>query len=403
MTSSVTRGPDVIVVGAGIVGAACAWELARAGVRVRVVEAGFVGGGATAAGMGHIVVMDDSEAQFALGAYSARLWAELVPELPAMAEVDRCGTLWLAEDDAQMAVVEAKRAFYAARGVGAEVLDGAELAGLEPELRPGLVGALRVPDDLVVYPPAVARWLVERARELGAEVWEGCTVERVEERAVWVRAGQGDGSAGGESAVGGGLERIEADAVIVAAGAAAADLVPGLPVVPRKGHLAITDRYPGFCRHQLVELGYLDSAHSPTGESVAFNLQPRRTGQLLIGSSRELVGWDESTNRDVLGRMLRRATEFLPGLASLSVIRTWTGFRPAAPDSLPLIGEWPELEGVWLAAGHEGLGITTSLGTARILAALIVGGEPEIDPAPYSPARVLSAAGTGPTADTDRG
>lgn len=413
MTSSVTRGPDVIVVGGGIVGAACAWELARAGVRVRVVEAGFVGGGATAAGMGHIVVMDDSEAQFALSAYSARLWAELAPELPAAAEVDPCGTLWLAEDDAQMAAVVAKRAYYTARGVEAEALDGAKLARLEPELRRGLAGALRVPGDLVVYPPAVARWLVERARELGAEVWEGRAVEQVEERAVWVRTGRGwgsrpggsgsGGSAGGESAVGGGLERIEADAVIVAAGASAAGLVPGLSIVPRKGHLAITDRYPGFCRHQLVELGYLDSAHSPTGESVAFNLQPRRTGQLLIGSSRELVGWDESTNRDVLGRMLRRATEFLPGLASLSVIRTWTGFRPAAPDSLPLIGEWPELEGVWLAAGHEGLGITTSLGTARILATLIVGGEPETDPAPYSPARVLSAAGTGPTADTDRG
>ena len=131
---------------------------------------------------------------------------------------------------------------------------------------------------------------------------------------------------------------MHADVVVNAAGAAAAPLTPGLPIVPRKGHLAITDRYPDFCRHQLVELGYLTSAHVMTNESVAFNVQPRTTGQVLIGSSRELVGWDASINHSILRRMLARAVEFIPGLRELSVIRSWTGFRPATPDKLPLIG-----------------------------------------------------------------
>src|ERR1700722_17686899 len=95
--------PDAIVVGAGIVGAACARELAGSGLRVTVCEAGVVGGGATAAGMGHLAVMDDSEAQFALTGYSQSLWRDVAPELPKDAEYLPCGSLWIAADDEEMA------------------------------------------------------------------------------------------------------------------------------------------------------------------------------------------------------------------------------------------------------------------------------------------------------------
>jgi glycine/D-amino acid oxidase-like deaminating enzyme len=141
-----------------------------------------------------------------------------------------------------------------------------------------------------------------------------------------------------------------------------------------------------------VELGYLQSAHTMTTVSVAFNVQPRRTGQLLIGSSRELVGWDASLNRPLLGRMLARAAAFMPELASLSTIRSWVGFRPATPDKLPLIGAWEGVAGLWIAAGHEGLGITTSLGTGRLLVDLVLGRPPAFDPAPFAPGRALAAA-----------
>jgi glycine/D-amino acid oxidase-like deaminating enzyme len=181
---------------------------------------------------------------------------------------------------------------------------------------------------------------------------------------------------------------IEATIIVNTAGAEAAQLTPELPIVPRKGHLAITDRYPGFCRHQLVELGYLTSAHVMTTESVAFNVQPRSTSQVLIGSSRELVGWDGTTNRRVLRQMLDRALHFMPALADVSIVRTWTGFRPATTDKLPLIGPWSSTAGLWIAAGHEGLGITSSLGTARLIADLVAGRAPPIDATPYSPMRL---------------
>ncbi|MGH7617759.1 MAG: NAD(P)/FAD-dependent oxidoreductase, partial [Gemmatimonadaceae bacterium] len=143
--------------------------------------------------------------------------------------------------------------------------------------------------------------------------------------------------------------------------------------------------------HQIVELGYLTSAHVMTNESIAFNLQPRRTGQVLIGSSRELVGWNASFNHDILKKMLRRASDFVPRLGELSIIRCWTGFRPATPDKLPLIGRWSRVDGLYIAAGHEGLGITTSLATAQFIADEVAGRPSAIDRAPFSPSRVLVA------------
>jgi len=368
---SPSPGISVIVVGAGIVGAACAEALAEAGCRVRVLESAFAGSGATASAMGHLVVMDDSPAQLALTAWSRRLWTERASRLSPRCEDDPCGTLWVAADEEEMALVRSKASVYAAHREGAEILDAAALREAEPSLRPDLVGGLRIPADRVVYPPAAARFLLDRARLLGTDVTERAHVETV---------GPGRVRAGGEWH--------EADLVVNAAGLGAANLTPGLPIEPRKGHLVITDRHPGFLRHQVIELGYLKSAHTLTRESVAFNVQPRQTGQLLVGSSRELVGWDDSVNRALAARMLERATAYLPGLGSLGAVRTWTGFRPATPDALPLIGEWEP--GLYVAAGHEGLGVTTSLGTARLVRDLALGRAPAIDPAPYHPRRAMA-------------
>lgn len=371
--------PDVVIVGAGIVGAACAYELSRAGLSVTVCDAAYPGAGATSAGMGHIVVMDDSPAQLALTVLSRRRWGELAPELPLACEDVRAGTLWIAASAQEMEAVEAKRALCAGVGVAAEVLDPRALADAEPALRPGLAGALRIPDDRVLYPPAAARWLLDRAAALGAIVRAGTTASEVRAGGVTLHAG-------------GTRETVDAGAVVLAAGVDTCSLIPALAIVPRKGHLVITDRYPGLVRHQLVELGYLHSAHTMTGASTAFNVQPRATGQLLIGSSRELVGRDDAINRRIVRDMLDRAVAFVPALAGCSALRTWTGFRPATPDKLPLIGPWPELAGVWVAAGHEGLGITTATGTAALVAAGILGRDPPIDPAPFRPDRAMPAA-----------
>ena len=363
---------DVVIVGAGIVGSACAAECAREGLSVAIVEAGIIGGGATAAGMGHLVVMDDSEAQFALTRYSQQLWNEISDELPHEVEHDACGTIWIAADDEEMAEALRKQSFYAERGVRTEMLDAQSLAEAEPSLRPGLAGGLRVPGDSVIYPPCAAQFFVDQALAKGAELFLGKSVEAISADGVRLR----DGTA------------IAAGLVVNSAGSWAPMLTPAVDVKKRKGHLVITDRYPGFVRHQLVELGYLKSAHSLTADSVAFNVQPRKTGQLLIGSSRQYGADDSHVDNSMLTRMLERAVEYLPGLRKLSSLRTWTGFRAATPDKLPLIGPHSEQQRLYLATGHEGLGITTSLGTAKLLVAQIMNRATEIPAAPYLPARV---------------
>ena len=363
---------DVVVIGGGIVGAACAAECAKEKLKVAIIEARMIGGGATAAGMGHLVVMDDSQAQFALTRYSQVLWDELRDELPRTVEHDACGTIWVAADDEEMAEVLRKERFYSERGVAVQVLDAPALAEAEPNLRRGLVGGLHVPGDSVIYPPCAAQFFVDRALGQGAKLFVGKAVQEVTNDGVRLR----DGSA------------ISAGVVVNASGSWSPELTPGLDVKKRKGHLVITDRYPKFLRHQLVELAYLKSAHSVTADSVAFNIQPRTTGQLLIGSSRQYDVDHSRVDGSIVTRMLARALEYLPALSKLSALRTWTGFRAATPDKLPLIGPQAEHGRLYLATGHEGLGITTSLATAKLLVDQILTRTPAIPIQPYLPSRM---------------
>jgi len=365
-----TQGYDAVIVGAGIVGAACAEEFARRDMRVAIIERDVVGGGATAAGMGHIVVMDDSDAQLALTQYSQKLWQALRPILPKDVEYEQCGTIWLAADDEEMAEVWRKQKYYAARGVPTEVLDSKALKELEPNLRHGMAGGLLIPEDGVLYLPSACRFLVERAQQRGAKLICGAVTQIGNSR-----VGLSDGS------------EVRAEILVNAAGSWAPELTHGIEVKKRKGHLLITDRYQGFLRHQLVELGYLKSAHSVNSDSVAFNVQPRQTGQVLIGSSRQYGAEHNHVDHDILARMLRRAQEYLPGIGAMSAVRTWTGFRAATSDKLPLIGPSCGDKSLFLATGHEGLGITTSLATARILVDQITGATSEIPVAPYLPSR----------------
>lgn len=378
MTFSGPRSFDVIVAGGGIVGAACAVAFAQAGLRVALVERELLGGGATGAGMGHIVVMDDSEAQFALTRRSQLLWHRLSASLPTGAEFEKRGTIWVAADEEELAEATRKHAYLEVRGVPSQVLSANELAALEPNLRPGLAGGLLVSQDAVVYPPVVALHLARQLQSFGSEVILGHSIVHF---------------ADGEARLDDGIT-LRAPKLVNAMGADAPVCTAGLPVKKRKGHLVITDRYPDFVHHQLVELGYLKSAHSITTDSVAFNVQPRQTGQILIGSSRQYGNEDSAVNQAMLTAMLERASLYMPAIGSLSVLRVWTGFRAATPDKLPLIGPVAGDPTLWLATGHEGLGITTALATAELLACAFAGSTPPIASEPYLPGR-FETAGSG--------
>lgn len=410
------RHTDVLVIGAGIIGAACAHELARAGLSVRVVDARL--GGATQTGMGHLVAMDAHPAELALSAASLDIWRDWGARMnhtdPACAYTG-CGTMWVAESDHDMEEAERKQRRLLEHGVSSTLLNAQQLAHAEPALRTGLAGALQVSGDALIYAPSAARWLLTHAPPcLSFEAVEVC---KIDAQGVVLT----DGS------------RRTAEAIVLAAGMLASRLCDDLPLHPKKGHLAITDRYPTGIRHQLVELGYTASTQQREGAAVAFNVQPRPTGQLLIGSSRQIgeaqcatgsgvrsaadfaagstagsaagsasgaalapshtrapahtPAVEPAVEPAVLARMLRRAIGYLPGLSGLNLIRTWTGVRAATPDGLPLIGRHPARDKLWLAVGHEGLGVTTAPATGRLLAALMTGAAPPLDPTPFAASR----------------
>ncbi len=361
---------DLVIVGAGIVGAACADYASAQGLRVALVEPGSIGGGATAAAMGHLVAMDDDPAELALAHYSMGLWEEFT-DLP-QAEYSRCGTLWVASTAAEYARIPEKVARLAAAGVQAEQVDANRLYELEPALVAGLAGGMLVPNEAVVYPPGVAHHLVNRALARGAELYR--------QRAYQLN--EGGVRLTDETKLSGN--------VLIATGCALPQLLPQLPMRGRKGHLVITDRHPGLVHHQLLELGYADSAHGDADSSVAFNVQPRPTGQILIGSSREYGSATADVSMAMVRRMLARTLQFLPGLSELDAMRIWTGFRPVSLDGLPYLGKVPQHANVWVAAGHEGLGVTTSLGSARLVVDQILGRRTAIDPLPYDPVRVAA-------------
>lgn len=366
---------DVVVIGAGIVGAACALELQAQGRDVLLVDAQHPGGGVTAAGMGHLVALDETEDELDLCLLSLARWDDYLAEHGRLAEYVGCGTLWVAEDDAQMAQALARAERLAKRGWDASVIPASQLARIEPALRPGLAGAIRVARDGVVYPPAVARALAAQLVAQGGRTLFGAPVGAIDGRTVRLASGR----------------RIDAGDIVVAAGNGVPRLLPDMPVFPRKGHLAITDRYPGRLSHQVVSMGYGQTEAGSDALAVAANVQPRATGQWLIGSCRQDGVLDTQVDTRVLAQVLRSAIALLPCLAGMRVIRSWTGMRPATPDGRPIIGAHPAHDHVWLAAGHEGLGVTTAFGTARLLADLMDGRPAAIDAGPYSPSRFAHA------------
>ena len=372
MTASV----DVAIVGGGVIGCACARAAVLAGLRVAVYEAGRVGAGATAAGMGHLVTIDDDPAEFALARLSMTLWRAW----RGWHAIERrtTGTLWLAETPKQRDAAHAKLARLRAAGLSAEWLEPTVLQSVEPRLARDLAGALRVAGDEVAYGPELAARLAADVRAAGGAI----------EELRPVAALRGDGLLLADGS------RVAAGHVLLAAGCDSTRLWPAeapLPLRPRKGQLAITDRYPGYIGHALVELGYIDSAHGDVDEAVAFNAQPRASGQVLLGSSRSYRDTSPDVDPVLLARMLRRAQRFLPDIGALQMLRCWAGFRPAIADGRPAIGRIPgEHDNHWVATGHEGLGLTTATGTASVWLDLLLGRTPAIDPVPYAPDRFLA-------------
>jgi glycine/D-amino acid oxidase-like deaminating enzyme len=378
---------EVVVIGAGLVGAACAHALASAGHGVCVVDRAGPAAGTTAGGEGNILVSDKvpgPEARLALR--SARLWQELADRAGGRFEFERKGGVVVAHDDEQLAALRALAQAQRGEGVDSEFLDGHGLVAAEPHISPGLPGGVLYPQDCQVQPMLAASWLLAEAGRLGARLAWGADV----------LAGEAGG--GRITAVQTSRGRIAAGAVVNAAGPwsglVAERLGGSLPIRPRRGHVLVTEPLPPLIRHKVYESDYVTTVMSDSDDAACSAVvEGTRAGTVLIGSSREFAGWDRRPSLRIVAAQAARATAIFPFLAGVRVLRSYVGFRPASPDHLPVIGPDTAVSGLYHASGHEGAGIGLAPGTAEVVTALLAGSTPPVDPAPFAPARLAAAQG----------
>lgn len=393
--------PDLVVVGAGVVGAACALAAARAGLRVTVLDRGPVAGGTTGAGEGNLLVSDKPPGpELDLALLSLLAWRDAAgfctgrTGLPDGGfELEAKGGLMVAATADGLAAAHGIAAGQRAAGVLAEDVAPDGLPGHEPHLAADLAGGVFYPQDSQVQPMLAAARLLQAARGLGAQVRTGVEVTgllRDGDRVVGVVTPGG---------------RMPAGAVLNAAGtwgsAVAALAGVDVPVLPRRGVVLVTEPLPPLVRHKVYAAEYVgDVASDHAGLESSPVVEGTPSGTVLIGASRERVGFDPAMPLEVLRRLAQQAVRLFPVLAGVSVMRAYRGFRPYCPDHLPVIGPDPRAPGLLHACGHEGAGIGLAAGTGLLLAEVLTGAEPSLDLTPFRPER-FDAPGPA-DADSDR-
>ncbi len=380
---------DVVVIGGGIVGCACAYFLSRAGLKVVLLEKDAVAGATSGCCMGHLMVVPRPEPIYRLTHRSVQLWREFITEVGGF-DHNLSGVLYLAEKQDDLQLLRELEQTFASYGDSSELLSPQELLRREPHVAADLLGALFYAEDGIVMPTTAAGRMLEQAMAMGAQV-------RPHTQATGLRRGA-DGSVQAVQLARG---EIATPAVVNAAGVWAPQIaawagLDGVPIFPRRGDLAITMPHDLPIKHALLEVSYLRTA---TGKPVdpegpeddpgacALNVQPQSNNTLLIGSTRQFAGYQRQVNQQLLCQSLQRAARFVPAVLDLQVLRTWAGLRPYTRDNLPIIGAVPNVPGLFMAAGHEGLGITLSMVTGELISQAVRGEQTSLDLSPCSLAR----------------
>jgi glycine/D-amino acid oxidase-like deaminating enzyme len=381
------RSADVVVVGAGVVGAACAYFAARAGLRVAVVDRGPVAGGTSSAGEGNLLISDKAPGpELDLMRHSLALWRSL--GLGDDVELDQKGGLVVAATEDGLEGLRTMAAAHREADVEAVDVEPDALPSYEPHLAPGLAGGAFYPGDAQVQPMLAAAHLlrVGASFDPGASFQPGAAVTAIERDA-----------AGRVAAVRTSRGRIATPAVVNAAGPWGPDVARlagvELPIMPRRGFILVTEPLPPLIRHKVYAAEYMATVASDDGDlQTSAVVEGTRGGTVLIGSSRERVGFDAAMSLPVLRRLAAQAIALFPFLARVQGIRAYRGFRPYSPDHLPVIGPDPRVPGLFHACGHEGAGIGLAPATGDLVAALITGAAPAVDPAPFAPSRLAEVA-----------
>jgi len=367
----------VVVVGGGVIGCATAYELAKAGCAVTLLERATPGAEASGAAAGMLAALGESAVTSFrdLAVASWRLFPEVARELRERTGVDvehmTRGTIYPLYSAHDVREAQARAAWAIGPEMGVEAWDRAEVHAREPALSAKVSGAMFVHGDHWVNNQRLVIAYAQAAASAGVTLVPRCAVTRVVVENGRVRGVMTEG------------ERVEADAVLLATGAwtaaLTASLGQSLPVEPRRGQMVALTDVPAVVKHCIH------------GDTVY--LVPRPSGELLIGATVERVGFQRGVTAEGIAGLLHAAIDLVPALGTLPIARTWYGFRPWAPDSLPILGPWPGLEGLWVATAHFRNGILLAPITARVMTEWIVGGRPSLPLKEFLPDRFLRLEG----------
>ena len=373
---------EVVIIGAGIVGAMCAYYVNRAGLKAIVIDRGTVASGTTGAGEGNIMVSDKSPGpELELALKSRDMWFEVAHDLGNEFELVAKGGLAVSRGDAS-SLFELSNSQSIA-GVQTKRVGASEIQELEPFISKAIQNGVHYPQDAQCQPMLAAAHILRQLQRRGLEFighQEVLMIERKSEN-LTVRTST--------------LE-IQSDFVVNAAGTWAGEIArlagSELPIMPRRGFILVTAPLPKYVNHKVYDSDYVDNVASSDADlQTSTVIEGTQSGTILIGASRERVGFDKSISVSVIQRLARQATSLFPILAGAQLLRVYNGFRPYSPDHLPVIGADSLIPGLFHCAGHEGAGIGLSAGSGKVIAQLIKNETPIVNPEPFSPARFQMA------------
>ncbi|MCD9021141.1 NAD(P)/FAD-dependent oxidoreductase [Cohnella silvisoli] len=366
---------EVVIIGGGIIGMAIAYYAAKLGMDVVVVERGEVAGGTSSKCDGNILAIDkDPGFDSQMSLKSQELIAELVHELDEEFEYRAPGSILVCESDEEMIAAERWVARQKEAGLPFRMLDRQDLRDEWPYMADDLLGGLECATDSTVNPVLLTYSLASTARRLGARIVTNTAVTTIlldEQRKV----------RGVETSNG----TIMTNTVINAAGVWSKLLGQmvgiDIPIEPRKGHILVASRTANIGQRKVMEFGYLISKFGgkrkvdPEFEKygIALVFEPTASQNFLIGSSRQFVGMDTRVDQQVIRLIAERAIRFFPVIEHISMLRAYAGLRPWTPDHLPIVSQIDEIPGLYVAAGHEGDGISLAAVTGKVISEMLSG------------------------------
>lgn len=361
----------VAVVGGGVIGCASAWELARARVTVTLVERSTPGAEASGAAAGILSALGSGGPYEALALASWRLYPKVIAELREATGIDveyvTRGGIYPLTTAADVRDAERTARNPHAAEMGIEAWDEDEVRKREPALAESVRGAMFIRGEQWLNNEKLTLAYAQAAAGAGATLRVGERVTRVIVE---------DGRARGVALDG---ETIHADAVLLAAGAWTAELTAtfggSLPVQPKRGQMLALGHVPPVVTHLIHGTGVY--------------LVPRPSGELIVGATVERAGFERGVTAGGIKTLLGAATAIVPALGAAPLVRTWSGFRPWAPDSLPILGPWPGIGGLFVATAHFRNGIMMAPITAKLMAETILGGAPSMDVTSFLPDRFI--------------